>query len=126
MHCVHYESLLVFIEMSSLIHLLCILLCLTSLVSSLVKVGIIGGGAAGYFSAIECAEVLSKNCHFPYEVIVLEATRNPLSKVKISGGGRCNVMHDPSKGSDVIAKVSFHAIHSLFNECACPGLSSRK
>ena len=31
------------------------------------------------------------------EVVVLEATKEPLAKVLISGGGRCNVMHDPMK-----------------------------
>lgn len=49
---------------------------------------IIGGGAAGFFGAISCAE------HFPsHSVKVLEKNRQLLSKVKISGGGRCNVTH---------------------------------
>lgn len=49
---------------------------------------IIGGGAAGFFGAISCAE------HFPgHQVILLEKTRQLLSKVRISGGGRCNVTH---------------------------------
>lgn len=59
------------------------------------KVVIIGGGAAGIFTAVICAE---KN---PYlEIVVLEKTRQLLSKVRISGGGRCNVTHsefDPKK-----------------------------
>ncbi|GGH73913.1 MAG: NAD(P)/FAD-dependent oxidoreductase [Bacteroidetes bacterium] len=49
---------------------------------------IIGGGAAGFFAAIACAEA------DPFsEVVILEKTPNLLGKVKISGGGRCNVTH---------------------------------
>ena len=49
---------------------------------------IIGGGAAGFFTAINTAE------NFPdLSVAILERTSNVLSKVKISGGGRCNVTH---------------------------------
>lgn len=49
---------------------------------------VVGGGAAGFFSAITCAENSKKS------VLVLEKTSNLLQKVKISGGGRCNVTHD--------------------------------
>lgn len=49
---------------------------------------VIGGGAAGFFGAIACAEA-DPSCH----VILLEKTRQILSKVRISGGGRCNVTH---------------------------------
>ncbi len=50
---------------------------------------IIGGGAAGYFAAIRCAEA------FPaMEVILMEATHRPLLKVLLSGGERCNVTHN--------------------------------
>ncbi len=49
---------------------------------------VIGGGAAGFFAAIACAEM-----HSDYKVIILERSPNLLSKVKISGGGRCNVTH---------------------------------
>ena len=52
------------------------------------KVVIIGGGAAGFFTAITVAE---KNLDL--EVIILEKSKNVLQKVKISGGGRCNVTH---------------------------------
>jgi predicted Rossmann fold flavoprotein len=52
------------------------------------KVIIIGGGAAGFFAAINLARL---NHH--YEVIILEKTQKLLSKVKVSGGGRCNVTH---------------------------------
>ena len=53
------------------------------------KVVIIGGGASGFFSAINIAEK-----HPDYEVIILEKTSKVLGKVKISGGGRCNVTHN--------------------------------
>lgn len=49
---------------------------------------VIGGGAAGFFGAIACAKA---NPHT--RVTLLEASRQPLAKVRISGGGRCNVTH---------------------------------
>ncbi len=52
------------------------------------KVIVIGGGAAGFFGAIACAEA-----HPHTQVTLLEASRQLLTKVKISGGGRCNVTH---------------------------------
>ncbi len=50
---------------------------------------IVGGGAAGYFAAIACAETLGADG----EVTLYEATAHPLAKVRVSGGGRCNVTH---------------------------------
>lgn len=52
------------------------------------RVIVIGGGAAGFFAAITCASISPEA-----EVILLEAGRQPLTKVRISGGGRCNVTH---------------------------------
>ncbi len=52
------------------------------------KMVVVGGGAAGFFTAITCAELAPD-----VEVVVLEATAHPLAKVKVSGGGRCNVTH---------------------------------
>ena len=52
------------------------------------KVIVIGGGAAGFFAAINIAE-LHKNC----TVTILEKSSKLLSKVRVSGGGRCNVTH---------------------------------
>ncbi len=49
---------------------------------------VIGGGAAGFFSAINAAE---KNQNL--KIILLERGKEVLTKVKISGGGRCNVTH---------------------------------
>ena len=52
------------------------------------KVAVIGGGAAGFFAALSAAE------HHPLaHVVLFEKTAKLLSKVKISGGGRCNVTH---------------------------------
>ena len=52
------------------------------------KVAVIGGGAAGFFAALSAAE------HHPSaNVVLFEKTAKLLSKVKISGGGRCNVTH---------------------------------
>jgi hypothetical protein len=47
-----------------------------------------GGGAAGFFAAITCAEAAPG-----IEVTLLEKGPQFLSKVRISGGGRCNVTH---------------------------------
>lgn len=49
---------------------------------------VIGGGAAGFFCAVNAARMNSS-----LEVILLEKTNKILSKVKVSGGGRCNVTH---------------------------------
>ena len=49
---------------------------------------IAGGGAAGYFSAINIA----KN-NPDLKIIILEKSQKTLDKVRISGGGRCNVTH---------------------------------
>jgi len=49
---------------------------------------VIGGGAAGFFCAVNAARMNPR-----LEVILLEKTSKLLSKVKISGGGRCNVTH---------------------------------
>jgi len=52
------------------------------------NVVIIGGGAAGYFTAIN-----AKENNPELEIIILEKGKDVLQKVKISGGGRCNVTH---------------------------------
>ncbi|MGM5629351.1 NAD(P)/FAD-dependent oxidoreductase [Apibacter raozihei] len=50
------------------------------------KLVIIGGGASGFFLA---ANLNKTN----WKVTILEQSKHPLQKVKISGGGRCNVTH---------------------------------
>lgn len=49
---------------------------------------ILGGGAAGFFTAINIAEKNPKA-----KVVILERGKEVLGKVKVSGGGRCNVTH---------------------------------
>jgi hypothetical protein len=49
---------------------------------------VIGGGAAGFFCAINAARL-----NQDLTVTILEKTGKVLSKVRISGGGRCNVTH---------------------------------
>jgi len=53
------------------------------------RIIIIGGGAAGFFAACSAAQH-----HRQAEVILIEKTSKPLAKVKVSGGGRCNVTHN--------------------------------
>jgi predicted Rossmann fold flavoprotein len=52
------------------------------------KLVVIGGGAAGFFCAVNAAAG-----NPALEVIIIEKTSKLLSKVKVSGGGRCNVTH---------------------------------
>lgn len=57
------------------------------------KIIVVGGGAAGIFSAIRAAEL-------GHSVVVVEKNRKLLTKVAVSGGGRCNVTHacfDPAQ-----------------------------
>lgn len=49
---------------------------------------IVGGGAAGFFTAISIAEKNSK-----LKIAIVERGKEVLTKVRISGGGRCNVTH---------------------------------
>ncbi|MGH1387651.1 NAD(P)/FAD-dependent oxidoreductase, partial [Kordia sp.] len=53
-----------------------------------IDVLIIGGGAAGFFTAINVAEK-----HPEKSVVIVERGKEFLTKVRISGGGRCNVTH---------------------------------
>ncbi len=52
------------------------------------RVIIIGGGASGFFTAIGIAESMPD-----VQIVLLEQGKEVLSKVKISGGGRCNLAH---------------------------------
>jgi len=76
------------------------------------RIGVIGGGASGMFAATNAASRLHKyyntntNSNNPdhqlnhkkrVEVHVYETTNTLMSKVLISGGGRCNVLHDTAK-----------------------------
>ena len=61
------------------------------------RIIVIGGGAAGYFSAINIKDKNPK-----YQVTLIEKTSKTLTKVKISGGGRCNVTNGRQKPGDLI------------------------
>ena len=49
---------------------------------------VIGGGAAGFFCAVNAARMYPQ-----LKVIIVEKSNKLLSKVRVSGGGRCNVTH---------------------------------
>lgn len=53
-----------------------------------ITIAVIGGGAAGFFGAVTAAR-----CHPDARILIYEAGVQPLAKVRISGGGRCNVTH---------------------------------
>jgi predicted Rossmann fold flavoprotein len=61
------------------------------------KIIIIGGGAAGFFAAITAAIA-----HSRASITLLEAGREFLTKVRISGGGRCNVTHHCFEPSQLV------------------------
>jgi len=62
------------------------------------KIAIIGGGAAGFFTAIHV------KVNYPHaEVTIFEKAAKTLSKVKVSGGGRCNV----TNGTSSIKELAF-------------------
>ena len=60
------------------------------------NVAVVGGGAAGFFGAIAAAQ----NSHA--RVTLYEAGPKPLAKVRISGGGRCNVTHHCFEPSQLV------------------------
>jgi predicted Rossmann fold flavoprotein len=74
-----------------------------------IRIAVVGGGASGIFAAIAAGTASSsssltspaasshKKTRNSNQITVLEAGSATLTKVKISGGGRCNVLHDTSK-----------------------------
>lgn len=77
------------------------------------RVAVIGGGAAGFFTAINLKEKRPDA-----EVVILEKTGDVLKKVKISGGGRCNVTNGRERPGEL---TKFYPrgskkLHSLFKE----------
>lgn len=60
---------------------------------------VIGGGAAGFFCAVNAARM-----NPALEVIIVEKSSKLLSKVRVSGGGRCNVTHSCFSIADMIKK----------------------
>ena len=61
------------------------------------QIGIIGGGAAGFFAALRVAELQPD-----WQVTILEKSPHVLGKVKVSGGGRCNVTHHAPYASHLL------------------------
>ena len=61
------------------------------------KLVVVGGGASGFFCAVNAARLSDE-----LDVIILEKTSKLLSKVRVSGGGRCNVTHQSGMVEDMI------------------------
>ncbi|NQU64701.1 MAG: aminoacetone oxidase family FAD-binding enzyme, partial [SAR324 cluster bacterium] len=62
------------------------------------KIAVIGGGAAGFFSAIAAKE------NYPEaDVRIFEKSDKPLAKVKITGGGRCNLTNGCTSSRELSA-----------------------
>lgn len=61
--------------------------------SDILDAVVVGGGAAGYYGAITCANAI-QNAQRKPRVLIIERAPRVLQKVKVSGGGRCNVTHD--------------------------------
>jgi hypothetical protein len=69
----------------------------SALASRTKRIGIIGGGASGIFAGVSAGMAAAAATKRKTQITVLEAGSQTLTKVKISGGGRCNVLHDTSK-----------------------------
>ena len=81
---------------------------------------VVGGGAAGFFGAIQVAEM-----NPAMKILILEKSNKLLSKVRVSGGGRCNVTHhnyNPNvlahhypRGEKALKRLlkNFHAEHTV-------------
>ena len=76
----------------------CSYLCFVNNKADKTVVAVLGGGAAGFFAAIACAEA-----NPAAQVLLLEKTGKVLSKVRISGGGRCNVTHACDTAAQLVA-----------------------
>jgi hypothetical protein len=90
------------------------------------QIGIIGGGAAGFFAAITAKE------NYPEaRVVIFEKSAHLLSKVKISGGGRCNVTNSCKSIGDLCkayprgGKSLKKAFHQFSNHDAMAWFQSR-
>lgn len=57
------------------------------------QIAIVGGGAAGFFAAINTAK-FAEQAGLTFDIKIFESSDQYLKKVKISGGGRCNVTHN--------------------------------
>lgn len=79
------------------------------------EVIVIGGGAAGFFAAVNCALQ-----HKHVQVTLLEKSAKLLSKVRVSGGGRCNVTHHCFNNKDLSRNYprGEQVLRSAFNKFA--------
>ncbi len=79
------------------------------------NIAVIGAGAAGVFAAIHAAQGNS-------QVQIFEASNKALAKVKISGGGRCNVCHDVQNNGALLKAFprSSKAMRKAFGQFAYP------
>ncbi len=91
------------------------------------KLIVIGGGAAGFFCAVNAAESNSE-----LEVVLIEKSNKLLSKVRVSGGGRCNVTHACFSIAEMIKKYPRgekflkQAFHSFFTTDTIDWFEKRK
>ncbi|MEO6905768.1 MAG: NAD(P)/FAD-dependent oxidoreductase [Ginsengibacter sp.] len=91
------------------------------------KLIVIGGGAAGFFCAVNAAESDSE-----LEVVLIEKSNKLLSKVRVSGGGRCNVTHACFSIAEMIKKYPRgekflkQAFHSFFTTDTIGWFEKRK
>ena len=81
---------------------------------------VIGGGAAGFYGALQAAEVKPA-----LKILILEKSRKLLAKVRVSGGGRCNVTHNCfdairlsqhyPRGEKALRRIfkKYHAVHTV-------------
>src|SRR5689334_196593 len=74
---------------------------------------VIGGGAAGFFCAVNAARL-----HPAMEVIIAEKGNRVLNKVRVSGGGRCNVTHACFEPAEMIKKYprGTHFVKKAFHQ----------
>ena len=70
------------------------------------EVIVVGGGAAGVFGAIAAAEAAPDR-----RVLLLEKSAEFLGKVRISGGGRCNVTHACFDVRELVTRYPLSLIH---------------
>lgn len=70
------------------------------------KIAIIGAGAAGFFAAINCRQY-----HPESDITIFEKSSKLLAKVKISGGGRCNVTNNCHQISELLKSYPRGAKH---------------
>jgi len=80
------------------------------------KIAVIGAGAAGFFGAIRMKSLLPHAT-----VIVFEKSNKMLAKVKVSGGGRCNVTHSCFEVSQLIKNYprGSKELRQAFMQFAC-------